>query len=113
MNYRTFFVPTLLLGLLVVPGVAHGLTGPGTITGIAGGNNLIGAIQAIVGWLLTLAGIVAAVYLIYGGVRYITSAGDEDKAGEAKQTILYALIGLIIIGLAVVIVNFVLSAIPT
>lgn len=81
--------------------------------GTPGGNDLIGAIQNIINFLLVLAAIVAAIYLIYGGVKYIISAGDETKAGEAKNTILYALIGLIVIGLAVVVVNFVLTAISS
>ncbi len=47
--------------------------------------------------------------IVYGGFRYVTSGGDSSKVGDAKKTILYALIGLVIVALAQVIVKFVLS----
>jgi hypothetical protein len=103
------------VGLLVAPSVSFAAFQalPGQpIAGVAGGSNLAGAIQFIVSALLTLAALVAAVYLILGGIKYITSSGDEDKAGEAKQQILFALIGLVVIGLSVVAVNFIISIIP-
>ena len=51
----------------------------------------------------------AVIAIIYGGVKYITSAGDEKNAEQAEHIILYAIIGLIVISLAVVIVNFTLN----
>ncbi len=80
----------------------------GTATG-----TLSGAITRIVNYLLIIVGLVATIYLIWAGVKYITSAGDEDKAGEAKTQILYALIGIIVIGLSAVAVNFILGALNT
>jgi hypothetical protein len=47
--------------------------------------------------------------IVVGGFRYVTSAGDSTKVGSAKNTILYALIGLIIVALAQIVVRFVLS----
>ena len=49
--------------------------------------------------------------LVWGGLRYILSGGDNKKITDAKNTILYAIIGLIIAVLAFAIVNFVLNAI--
>lgn len=73
---------------------------PGTIT--------IGEIFArIVSWALYLGGGVAVIYLIYGGFAYITSAGDTSKAEVAKQTITYAIIGVVVIALAIGIVTWV------
>lgn len=69
------------------------------------------AIVNIINVFLLLAGLVAAIVLIIGGVQYITSRGDEDATEKAKNTILYAVIGLIVIGLSAAIVNFVISAI--
>lgn len=80
-------------------------------SGTLGGSNLVGAIRFVINGFLTLAAIVAAIYLIIGGVKYITSQGDDTKAEEAKKTILYALIGLIVIGLSVIAVNFVVDAV--
>ncbi|MGH9856881.1 MAG: hypothetical protein ACRD4B_03455, partial [Acidobacteriota bacterium] len=67
---------------------------------------IIEIIQNIVNIFLTIVAIIAAVFIIIGGLWYITSAGDEEKAARGKRTILYAIIGLIIVGLSAVIVNF-------
>ena len=49
--------------------------------------------------------------LVYGGLRYILSGGDSKKVTDAKNTVLYAIIGLIISLLAFDIVNFVLNSV--
>lgn len=77
--------------------------------GTLGGSDLVGAIIFIINWLLVLAALAALVFLIIGGVQYIISRGEEDAAATAKNTILYAIIGLIIIGLAAVVVNFIVG----
>ena len=51
--------------------------------------------------------------LIIGGIRYVVSGGDSKKVTDAKNTILYAIIGLIICFLAFAIVNFVIAALPS
>ena len=56
-----------------------------------------------------VVGIVAVVMIIIGGVKYITSGGDSGNVTGAKNTILYAIIGLIIVALAQTIVFFVLN----
>jgi len=56
-----------------------------------------------------VGGILAVIFVIVGGYRYITSGGASDKVTNAKNTILYALIGLVIIALAQVLVKFVLN----
>ena len=61
--------------------------------------------------LLLVIGLISVVMLIYGGFRYIISGGDNKKVTDAKNTILYAIIGLIISLLAYAIVNFVIAAI--
>ncbi len=47
--------------------------------------------------------------LIYGGIKYITSSGDAGNAGSAKNTIVYALVGLVVIALAKTIIGYVIS----
>lgn len=54
-------------------------------------------------------GAIAVIMIIYGGFRYITSGGSSDGVGAAKNTLIYAIIGLIIVALAQVIVQFVLT----
>jgi hypothetical protein len=56
-----------------------------------------------------IVGIVAVIMIIYGGFRYITSGGDSGSVGNAKNTLIYAIVGLIIVALAQLIVHFVLN----
>ena len=58
-------------------------------------------------WIIAIAGIVSVIFIVYGGVSYMTSSGDPNKVGKAKQIILYALIGLIVVALAEIITAFV------
>ena len=55
--------------------------------------------------------IISVIMLIYGGLRYVLSGGDSKKVTDAKNTIMYAIIGLIISILAYAIVNFVINAV--
>lgn len=60
--------------------------------------------------LLSLAvGVVAVIMIIVGGFKYITSGGDSGNVTGAKNTILYAVVGLIVVALAQVIVRFVVD----
>ncbi len=68
----------------------------------------------IVNTLLFLIGAISVIMLIWGGIRYTTSAGNSASVTSAKNTIMYAIIGLIIAFLAFAIVNWVLVAVnPT
>lgn len=70
-----------------------------------------GVFTQITNTVLYVVGIISVVMLIYGGLRYVISGGDSKKVTDAKNTILYAIIGLIISILAFAIVNFVINAI--
>lgn len=67
-------------------------------------------IKTIVNILLFLLGAIAVIMIIIGGIRYSTSNGDAGSVKGAKDTILYAVIGLVVAILAYAIVNFVLGA---
>jgi hypothetical protein len=69
-------------------------------------NNLI---RTIINLLSAIVGIVAVIMIIVGGLRYITSGGNDTSVTSAKNTILYAIIGLIIVALAQLLVRFVLN----
>ena len=62
---------------------------------------------AIVDMLLYVAGIVVVGYLIYGAFLYMTSQGQPEKVANGKNTIINALVGLVITFLAITIVNFI------
>jgi hypothetical protein len=66
-------------------------------------------ITSIVNIFSVIVGIVAVIMIIIGGFKYITSGGDSGNVTGAKNTILYAIIGLIVVALAQFIVKFVLS----
>lgn len=66
-------------------------------------------IRTILNVLSVIVGIIAVVMIIVGGFRYITSGGASEKVTSAKNTLLYAIIGLIIVALAQIIVKFVLD----
>lgn len=70
-----------------------------------------GVFTKITNTILYAVGIISVVMLIYGGLRYIVSGGDSKKVTDAKNTIMYAIIGLIISILAFAIVNFVINAV--
>ncbi len=73
------------------------------------GDDLPKLIQNIINILLFIAGAVAVVMIILGGIRYITSNGDQAQVKAAKDTILYSVVGLVVAILAFSIVNFVVS----
>jgi cytochrome bd-type quinol oxidase subunit 2 len=69
-------------------------------------NSLIGSIINI---FTLVVGVVSVLMIIVGGFKYITSGGDSSNVSGAKNTILYAIIGLVIVALAQTIVRFILG----
>ncbi|MDO8265396.1 MAG: hypothetical protein Q7T41_00470 [Candidatus Saccharibacteria bacterium] len=66
-------------------------------------------VSQIINILSLAVGVVAVVMIIVGGFRYITSGGDSGNVTGAKNTILYAVVGLVVVALAQVIVRFVVD----
>lgn len=79
-------------------------------TGQEDGPEVESSITKIVNILLFLLGVVAVIAIIVGGIMYAVSSGDAGRAKAAKDTIMYAVIGLIVAILAYAIVNFVISS---
>lgn len=71
--------------------------------------NLNTLIAKIVNIISVIVAIVAVIMIIWGGFKYITSGGDSGNVTGAKNTILYAIIGLVVVGLAQFVVKFVLN----
>ncbi|MDO8336594.1 MAG: hypothetical protein Q7T74_07540 [Candidatus Saccharibacteria bacterium] len=65
-------------------------------------------VQNIINLLLFIAGIIAVVVIVIGGLRYVLSNGDAGAASKARNAILYAVIGLVVAIMAYAIVNFIL-----
>lgn len=71
--------------------------------------DLSGNVTNILNVAIGALGIVAVIVIIIGGVQYMTSTGDAGKVKKAKDTILYGVIGLVVVILAFAIVNFVIA----
>ena len=74
-------------------------------------STLPSVIVNILNAIILVAGIIAAIFIVVGGVNYMTSAGDPGKVAKAKNTIIYALIGLVVCVLAFAIVNWAIGKI--
>lgn len=68
-----------------------------------------GIVKVIINVLLYFIGALSVIMIIFGGFKYVTSAGDSNGVSSAKSTIMYAVIGLIVSVLAFTLVNFVLD----
>lgn len=66
-------------------------------------------ITTVINLFSLVVGVVAVIMIIIGGLKYITSGGDSGNITGAKNTILYAVIGLVVVALAQFIVKFVLG----
>lgn len=75
-------------------------------------SDLVNIIQQVGGWLLMIAGALAVVFLVIGGIRYITSAGNATQTEGAKKTIIWALVGIIIIALSYFLVVMIPKLLP-
>lgn len=69
-------------------------------------NNIL---KTIINLFSLIVGVVSVIMIIIGGLKYITSSGDAGNVSNAQKTIIYALVGLVIVALSQVIVRFVLA----
>lgn len=67
------------------------------------------AIRLVINLFSVVVGVISVIMIIIGGLKYITSGGDSGNITGAKNTILYAIIGLVVVALAQVVVKFVLQ----
>jgi hypothetical protein len=74
------------------------------------GKSITDLIRQIIDILSVIIGAIAVVMIIIGGFRYVTSGGNAESTKSARQTIVYAIIGLVIVALAQIIVHFVLNS---
>ena len=118
-------IKQILTGLMVIPLMAVGIVNMGITdvvmaanADITNGMNTTGAqasnptdlpsvFKIVTDILLFLIGAVSVIMLIYGGIRYTTSGGNATSMAGAKNTIIYAIAGLIISILAYAIVSFI------
>lgn len=88
----------------------EGCSGDTTSQGAGKINSLV---TTVINVFSVVVGLVSVIMIIFGGFRYITSGGDATKVTGAKNTIVYAVIGLIVVAIAQFIVQFVLQKVTT
>jgi len=100
----------VIFALTVMPALATLDTGIGygTATGL-GTKDIREGVMSIVNVLLGFLGILAIIIILWGGFRWLTSGGNEEKVGEAKKIITAGIIGLVIILTAYAIALFVVE----
>ena len=72
-------------------------------------SQLTTTISLIITWLLAIVAIIAFIYMIINGIKYITAGGDAAKATEARQGVVNAIIGIVIVVAAYFLVSFAFS----
>ena len=101
-------LPTSAYTIFEGVNAAHGTGQPTELFGASG------VVSTITNLLLFIVGALSVVMLIIGGLRYVISGGNASAVSAAKNTILYAIVGLVIAFLAYAAINFVLGVLdPT
>ncbi len=91
---------------------ANGALGPNgdvDCSPTTGTSDIASIAHTIVNIFSFIVGAVSVIMIIYGGFRYVTSGGESGAVGNAKNTLVYAIVGLIIVALAQLIVHYVLG----
>lgn len=91
------------------PGVKVDENGNNCLTGLPVVDASSVQLQQILQIVLGIFGAIAVLIIVIAGLKFVTSAGNPQSASKARSTILYAIIGLIVISAAEVIVSFVLG----
>ncbi len=106
-------ITLFILGLVVVPGLAKAGDVPTPVVTVPGTSGSIEGIKDFIvkaaNWALIITGAIAILLVIYGGIMYMLSAGDEKKAAKGKAIILYTLIGVAVIVGAYFIITLVME----
>jgi hypothetical protein len=95
---------------LSIQGGANSAKGADQVTNLFGSS---GIFSTITNTLLFILGAISVIMIIIGGLRYVISGGDSSAVSAAKNTILYAIVGVIVAILAYAIINFVIGSFTT
>ena len=100
--------PVSALGEGGAPAGINAARGDNTPANLANGDSSI--VRRAINIMLFGVGVLSVVMLIFGGFRYVISGGKKESVTNAKNTILYAIIGLLVAVFAYAIINFILGA---
>jgi len=105
-KYQTLLLFALLPGYSNPTG-EHAFYNP--LNGQAKSLSLYEVVGLLVRGILGITGVLAAVFIIWGGIQIVFAAGNEEKVGKGKETLLWAVIGLVVASGGYVIVGYILS----
>jgi hypothetical protein len=116
----SFIAPVAVAGITVAQTDCSGIAGcttsgaektdpEGASSGQDASETVNNMITTVINIFSLVVGVISVIMIIIGGLKYITSGGDSGNVSGAKNTILYAIIGLVVVALAQVIVLFVLE----
>jgi len=112
----TLTILATIFALTAMPALAVSLGNVGleygTYTGL-GTKDIREGIMQIISYLLGFLGIIAIIIILYGGFVWLTSAGNEEKVGQAKKIITAGVIGLVIIFVSYALASFVITQLMT
>jgi heme/copper-type cytochrome/quinol oxidase subunit 2 len=80
------------------------ITDTGLPEGATGGG-IVGLITNIMQWMLALVGILAIIAFVISGIMYLTSMGDEERAKSAKNAMIYAVLGVVVALLGLIVLT--------
>ncbi len=66
-------------------------------------------INSVINIISAFVGVLAVIMIVFAGFRYVTAAGDSGKISSAKNTLIYAIVGLVVAGMAQIIVRYVVT----
>lgn len=93
----------------ICEGVGASAAAGGSGCEATGGSTVQAILKVALNLISIVIGIVAVIMIMIGGFKYVTSGGEGAKTASAKDTILYAVIGLVVVAFAQIIVKFVLT----
>ncbi len=98
----------------ITSGIESGIqaTGSSTSSGCSGTtiqNGIASIAKTVVNVMSVIVGVIAVIMIIYAGFKYITSGGESNGVTSAKNSLIYAIVGLVIVALAQIIVHLVLN----
>ncbi len=97
---------SLLLAPVVVSAQWTNPTSNSNLTGLGlSSTSISGVVLSLLRWLLYIMGFLAIIAFVISAIFYLTAAGDDDKIEKAKTTMIYAIIGVIVGLMGLIIVN--------
>ena len=112
---KTFSLSALLASFVGFASTAFaqsegGILSPLDKPAVVSQTNLRQGIVNIINYILLFLGLIAVIYIIWAGIKMVTSGGNDGKVKEAQKSITFALMGILVVFLAYAIVNWVVFA---